>query len=83
MRRKHNLLAAAGLVLALGACAGSPPAKVADAPRVDRDCLSETGTRVEMPEGECVNARGRVVTREDLEHSGGQTVGDALRRVVR
>jgi len=76
-------LLAAALALALGACASQPPAKTVAEPVVKRNCVRETGTRIETPEGKCAIASGRAYTAEDLERSGAQSVGEAVRRMVR
>lgn len=54
----------------------------------DRFCIRETGSRVvatrnrsKKSEEECVNAAGRVYTREDIERTGSADVRDALRRL--
>ncbi|TWT20628.1 hypothetical protein [Luteimonas wenzhouensis] len=54
----------------------------------DRFCIRETGSRIvatrnrgRSDEQECVNASGRVYTREDIEKSGSADLRDALRRL--
>ena len=54
----------------------------------DRFCLRETGSRIvatrnrnKRSEEECVNASGRVYTREDIERTGSADMRDALRRL--
>lgn len=54
----------------------------------DRFCIRETGSRVtatrnqsKKSDQECVNASGRVYTREDIERTGSADVRDALRRL--
>ena len=54
----------------------------------DRFCIKETGSRVvatrnrnKRADDECVNANGRVYTREDIERSGSVDLQDALRRL--
>ena len=55
----------------------------------DRFCIRETGSRItasrearsRSERDACINAGGRVYTREDIERSGGVDVKDALRRL--
>lgn len=54
----------------------------------DRFCIRETGSRVvasrnrsKKADEECVNASGRVYTREDIERTGSPDLRDALRRL--
>jgi outer membrane cobalamin receptor len=54
----------------------------------DRFCIRETGSRVvatrnrnKRADDECVNASGRVYTREDIERTGSVDIRDALRRL--
>lgn len=54
----------------------------------DRFCMKETGSRVvasrnrsKKHDEECVNAAGRVYTREDIERTGSTDLKDALRRL--
>ncbi|TWT17853.1 hypothetical protein FQY83_16330 [Luteimonas marina] len=54
----------------------------------DRFCIKETGSRVvatrnksKKSDEECVNAAGRVYTREDIESTGSADLRDALRRL--
>lgn len=55
----------------------------------DRFCIEQTGSRItaarnarsRSDEKECVNAGGRVYTREDIERSGSVDLQDALRRL--
>jgi len=84
-----KILAPASALL-LAACASQPatttnlaPTSVARAaPAPQRYCLRDTGTRLQVPEGKCVAAGGRVITREELERSGGITLSRALNRVA-
>lgn len=69
-------------VLLLPACASQPAAdKTAALKEPSPHCLRSTGTRLEVPEGKCASGHGRVVTREELERSGGITTSGALNRV--
>ncbi len=55
----------------------------------DRFCIEQTGSRIvaarnarsKSDEKECVNAGGRVYTREDIERTGSVDLQDALRRL--
>ncbi|HRN61520.1 MAG TPA: hypothetical protein PK743_13880 [Luteimonas sp.] len=54
----------------------------------DRFCIKETGSRIvatrnrsKKNDQECVNASGRVYTREDIENTGSGDLRDALRRL--
>jgi outer membrane cobalamin receptor len=55
----------------------------------DRFCIEQTGSRIvaarnarsKSDQKECVNAGGRVYTREDIERSGSIDLQDALRRL--
>ncbi len=54
----------------------------------DRFCIKETGSRItatrnrnKKADEECVNAAGRVYTREDIERTGSVDLRDALRRL--
>ena len=55
----------------------------------DRFCIEQTGSRItaarnarsRSDEKECVNAGGRVYTREDIQRSGSVDLQDALRRL--
>ncbi len=54
----------------------------------DRFCIRETGSRItatrsrsRKSDDDCVNAAGRVYTREDIERTGSADVRDALRRL--
>ena len=82
-----KILGPASAIL-LAACASQPattlaPSSVAKAAPKERPyCLRSTGTLLAVPEGKCIVARGRVITREELERSGGSTLLDALNRVV-
>lgn len=69
-------------MLLVAACASQPAATTAAVKKPSPHCLRSTGTRLEVPEGKCVAGHGRVVTREELERSGGITTSDALNRVA-
>jgi hypothetical protein len=80
---KLQILALVPAVLLTAACASQPAAdKTASLKEPPSHCLRETGTRLEVPEGKCVAGPGRVVTREQLERSGGITTGAALNRIA-
>lgn len=76
--------------MALAGCAGTPqtPAepKPATEPRAAADpavppanCLRYTGTRIPVPEGQCVAHAGRVYTASQIRDTGAMTLPDALR----
>ena len=90
------LLAAAAFAVAIPATAlaqehepeeaGQAAAKMKDPG--DRFCIRETGSRItatrnrgRKADEECVNAAGRVYTREEIESTGSADVRDALRRL--
>ena len=90
------LLAAAAFVAAVPATAMAQehePEEAAVASKKkgdpdDRFCIRETGSRVvatrnrsKKSEQDCVNAAGRVYTREDIERTGSADMRDALRRL--
>lgn len=77
----QRILALATAIVIAG-CA-SQPVDSAKAPEPRNPyCLSETGTRIEVPEGQCAPGRGRTITREELEQTGGVNLSDRLRRLV-
>ena len=45
------------------------------------DCLKQTGTRLQQPNGGCSSLPGQAYDRDDLERTGSVTVGDALNRL--
>lgn len=71
----------------LAACAATPPAPdavvgatAATTPRFN--CLTTTGTRIRLKEGECATgAAGRVYTQDDLQRTGAMDPAEALRRL--
>jgi len=90
------LLAAAALCVAVPATALAQEEELEEEGRAavrkgdpdDRFCIRETGSRIvatrnrnKRAEEECVNASGRVYTREDIERTGSADVRDALRRL--
>lgn len=90
------LLATALLGLTFGAFAQqSEPEEEARMSRADRAaanerfCIQETGSRIVATRNarsrgereECVNAGGRVYTRDEIERTGSVDVRDALRRL--
>jgi hypothetical protein len=81
MNASTKLLTAAGLALALGACASQPTevADQSDPPK--RSCVRETGTRIEHDDKKKCDGPGRTYTREDLERSGGISTGEAVKRL--
>lgn len=75
---RTSSLAALLLASGLGACVAQPAQLAGKAP-AHKDCVRETGTHIKVKDGDCVNVPGITITREAIESSGGQTVGDALR----
>lgn len=90
------LLAAAALAVAVPATAlaqDEEPEEAGAATKKkggpdDRFCIKETGSRIvatrnrsKKNDEECVNASGRVYTREDIENTGSADLRDALRRL--
>jgi len=90
------LLAAAAFAVAIPATVvaqENEPEEAAPASRKkgdpdDRFCIRETGSRVvatrnrgKKADEECVNAAGRVYTRDDIERTGSADLRDALRRL--
>jgi hypothetical protein len=81
------MLVAGAMVLA--GCAGTPaeptPApdvRAATDPAATRDnCVRYTGTRIPVPEGQCVVYAGRVYTADEIHRTGAMTMPDALRRL--
>lgn len=71
-----------GAVLAAEAPVEANPAAAKKAPRDERHCLKETGSRLKRPKDECVPAPGQVITREEIEQSGATDAGEAVRRWV-
>jgi outer membrane cobalamin receptor len=45
------------------------------------NCLKETGSRIKPKEGECVEAPGKVITRDDIDRTGSTSTADAIRRL--
>lgn len=80
--RTVRVLSLASVVL-IAACASQPASERALAPEPhDPHCLRETGTRIEVAEGKCAPGRGRSITREELEQTGGVNLSDRLSRLV-
>jgi outer membrane receptor for ferrienterochelin and colicin len=75
-----------GAALLAAGCASQPVPKAVDGATATVEpsphCLRSTGTRLNLPEGECAIASGRVITREELERRSGVHLTDALRTVV-
>jgi hypothetical protein len=79
MRNSIWIAAALGLLVA---CAQAPQ-KSAVANKDDSiSCLKETGSRIPTKPGECNDKPGRVVTREEMERSGGFTTFDVIKQTV-
>jgi hypothetical protein len=70
---RHTVMSVC-VAFALAGCATET--KVADG----RDgCLRETGTRIDSPDRTCPGEPGGVITRDGIDRSGAQTVGDTFR----
>jgi len=91
-----TLFAASALAFAIPATALAQEEEPEEAGRAEtrkadpdeRFCIRETGSRIvatrnrsKKSEDECVNAAGRVYTREDIERTGSADLRDALRRL--
>ena len=48
----------------------------------DTNCLKATGSHIPPKDGGCLHGPGRVITREQIEHSGATTAADAVRRLT-
>jgi len=82
MSLSTKLLISGSLALALGACASQPTEVAEKSAEPKAGCVSETGTRIERKDGKDAKCEpGRTYSREDIEHSGGITTGEALRRM--
>ena len=62
--------------------APAPAPGEAGAASEDYNCLKETGSRIPPKEGGCMPGPVRVITREQIEHSGATTAADAVRRLT-
>lgn len=76
-----KLLTLGTLTLVLGACASQPTEVAKSSAEPQRSCVRETGTRIEREKDDC-KGPGRTYTREDIDHSGAMTTGEAVRRAV-
>jgi hypothetical protein len=80
-----------GSAFALSASASTTNTAAADRNAADRFCLRDTGSHLtshlysKQQDGrkfdDCVNANGRVYTREDIERTGAITTADALKKL--
>jgi hypothetical protein len=78
----RNFIWIAAALSLLVACAQAPR-QSAVAKKDDRiTCLKETGSRIPTKPGECNDKPGHVVTREEIEHSGGFTTFDVIKQTV-
>ena len=80
----------ASVVFSLSACAGNKP-KNTDSEEArekaeeiesaqNRNCIRDTGSRLNRDERECNSQPGRTITREELERTGAINVEEALKR---
>jgi hypothetical protein len=61
---------------------GKPDMKpLSQAEREGPVCLTETGSRIRPPEGQCINAPGRVYRRDDLDRTGERDLANALQKL--
>lgn len=80
-----------GSTIALSASASTTSSAIADRDAADRFCLRDTGSHLtshlysKSQDGrkytDCVNASGRVYTRDDIERTGAITTADALKKL--
>lgn len=62
--------------------AGKPDAKTqTQAEREAPVCLTETGSRIRPPKGQCINAPGRIYGRDDLASTGEADASRALQKL--
>ena len=61
----------------------TPPASSAPGAQraSDRHCLRYTGSRIPPKDGKCIPAPGRVYYKEDIDRTGEQKLGPALRKL--
>lgn len=83
MNQQKLLLAAAILSLAAPACSTqtSKPNTQAASKADDSYCLTQTGSRIQRKEGECVPSPGKSYSQEDLQRTGEFDNSKALRRL--
>lgn len=80
MRHLARVLFLGSALLAVSACATAPVQTAQKSP-VTKQCIRETGTRIKVPEGECVHAWGTVITSEELRSISAMSLGEALMRL--
>lgn len=71
---------AAALAAGLGGCATHPASGKAVAAN-DRQCVKDTGTRIQDPNRKCVGQPGSSYTQEDIQSTGEIDTGAALRKL--
>jgi hypothetical protein len=70
--------------LSLGACATHPSAVSAQTAQntpKNPDCVQDTGTRIQQPDGTCRNVPGSSYTQEDIQRTGEIDTGRALQKL--
>jgi hypothetical protein len=45
------------------------------------DCLTDTGSHIKRKPGECTARGGKVITRDDLQHTGETNTAEALKHL--
>lgn len=71
---------ALGLAAGLGACATHPGGDKALAAN-DRQCVKDTGTRIQDPHRKCVGLPGASYTQRDIQETGEIQTGEALKKL--
>ncbi len=84
----HSKLLSLSAAMLLAACATQPVPQVAatETPAEVKlaraaSCVRETGTRIRLPPGACVSMAGRVISSEDIGHTGAVSLTEALYRL--
>lgn len=79
-RMRFPLLAA--MVLLGAGCALQPAAVGVTVPATRYGCLTETGSRIRLPPGQCLPVHGQVYWQEDIRSTGAADLGEALNRLL-
>jgi hypothetical protein len=82
---KSLLIAAAASTVMLAGCATTAQdsdlaAVNPSVKKVPLNCL-QTGTRIQLKEGQCANVAGRSYSKEEIDRQGTFTIDEALRRL--
>ena len=61
----------------------TPPAsaKGSKQPGTDHNCLRQTGSHIPPKDGKCIPAPGRAYDKQDIDRTGEQRLGPALRKL--